>query len=80
MDMKQLRIRAKKRAEEVAAELGVAISTVRNWEQHKNVPRMSPKGFRKLMEIYGCTFEELIQAESELENSNGRTLTAGGKS
>lgn len=78
MDMKQLRVRAKKRAEEVAAELGVAISTVRNWEQHKNVPRMTPKGLQKLMEIYGCTFEELLQAERELENNSDRPLTAGG--
>ncbi len=70
MNMKELRIRAGKRAEEIAAELGVAISTVRNWEQLKNVPRMTPKGLKHLMEVYGCTFEELIQAEYEMENTN----------
>ncbi len=59
MDMKRLRLRSEKRAEEVAAELGIAISTLRNWEQQKNVPRMTPKGLQKLMEIYDCTFEEV---------------------
>ena len=67
MNMKDLRIRAGKRAEEVAAELGVAISTVRNWEQLKNAPRMTPQGFQHMMEVYNCTFDELLQAEAELE-------------
>lgn len=65
MDMKQLRQRANKRAEEIAAELGVAISTVRNWEQHKTMPRMTPAGLKRLMDVYGCTFEELVEAEQE---------------
>lgn len=65
--MLRLRIRAGKRAEDIAVELGVAISTVRNWEQLKNVPRMTPKGLQRLMEVYSCTFEELIQAENEME-------------
>jgi putative transcriptional regulator len=65
MNMKQLRIRSGKRAEEIAAELGVAMSTVRNWEQLRNVPRMTPSGLQKLMKVYRCTFEELVQAEIE---------------
>lgn len=69
MDMKQLRQRANKRAEEIAAELGVAISTVRNWEQHKTAPRMTPAGLQKLMQIYGCTFDELVQAEAEKDQA-----------
>lgn len=36
MDMKQLQLRAGKRAEEAAAEIGVAISSVRNWEYLKS--------------------------------------------
>ena len=70
MNMKELRIRSGKRAEEIAAELGVAMSTVRNWEQLKNMPRMTPKGIKNLMEVYQCTFEELIQAEVETEAAN----------
>jgi len=79
MDMKRLRLRSEKRAEEVAAELGIAISTLRNWEQQKNVPRMTPKGLQKLMEIYDCTFEELIQAENELERNSVHPLATGGR-
>jgi putative transcriptional regulator len=67
MNMKQLRLRANKRAEEIAADLGVAISTVRNWEQMKFVPRMTPKDMKKLMNCYNCTFEELVEAEEEME-------------
>ena len=63
MNMKQLRVRSGKRAEEIAAELGVAMSTVRNWEQLRNVPRMTPAGLKRLMEVYQCTFDELVEAE-----------------
>jgi transcriptional regulator with XRE-family HTH domain len=63
--MKQLRLRSGKRAEEVAAELGVAMSTVRNWEQLKTVPRMTPVHMQQVMAVYGCTFDELVQAEIE---------------
>lgn len=65
MDMKELRLRVGKRAEEIAVELGVAISTIRNWEQMRNVPRMTPMGFKKLMKVYNCTFEELLQAQQD---------------
>lgn len=77
MDMKRLRHRSQKRTEEVAAELGVAISTIRNWEQNKNAPRMTPKGFQKLMEVYECTLDELIQMETKLEEKGQRTFLAG---
>jgi transcriptional regulator with XRE-family HTH domain len=65
MNMKDLRQRAGKRPEEVAVAVGVAVSTVHNWDQGKTVPRMTPAGMAKLMEVYGCTFEELVAAESE---------------
>lgn len=63
MNMKELRQRSGKRAEEIAVEMGVAVSTVRNWDQLRNVPRMTASGFKKLMAVYGCTFEELLEAE-----------------
>lgn len=66
MNMKELRKRSGKRAEDIASELGVAMSTVRNWEQLKNVPRMTPASMKKVMQVYGCTFDELVEAELEL--------------
>lgn len=63
--MKELRLRTGKRAEQVAFELGVAMSTVRNWEQLRNVPRMTPLGMQRVMQVYNCTLEELMQAEIE---------------
>ncbi|MBW4598919.1 MAG: helix-turn-helix domain-containing protein [Calothrix sp. FI2-JRJ7] len=66
MNMKELRLRTGKRAEEIAVELGVAISTIRNWEQFKTSPRMTPMGIKKLMQVYRCTFEELVEAEKEV--------------
>jgi putative transcriptional regulator len=68
MNMKDLRLRIGKRAEEVAVELGVAISTVRNWDQLVTVPRMTPVGLKRLMDVYQCTFDELVQAEKEAKN------------
>lgn len=65
MNMKDLRLRVGKRAEEVAVELGVAVSTVRNWDQLKTVPRMTPVGLQRLMKVYQCTFDELVHAEQE---------------
>lgn len=78
MNMKDLRIRAGKRAEEVAAELGVAISTVRNWEQLKNVPRMTPKALQRLMDVYSCSFEDLLQAEEAMEAANQKLKASVG--
>ncbi|AUB43631.1 Excinuclease UvrABC, nuclease subunit (plasmid) [Nostoc flagelliforme CCNUN1] len=63
-----LRLRVGKRAEEIAVELGVAVSTVRNWDQLKTAPRMTPVGLQKLMQVYNCTFDELVQAKLESEN------------
>ncbi len=65
MNMKDLRIRVGKKAEEIAVELGVAVSTVRNWDQLKTAPRMTPMKFDKLMKVYQCTFEELVTAQKE---------------
>lgn len=64
MNMKELRLRSGKKAEEIAVELGVAVSTVRNWDQLKTAPRMTPSGIKRLMQVYNCTFEELVKAES----------------
>jgi transcriptional regulator with XRE-family HTH domain len=65
--MKELRIRSGKRVEDVAYELRVAMSTVRNWEQLKTAPRMTADGFEKLMQVYGCSFDELVEAANQVK-------------
>lgn len=61
--MKDLRQRAGKKVEQIASELGVSASSVHNWEQNRNMPRMTPIALKRLMDVYGCTFEELVEAE-----------------
>lgn len=63
MDMKELRLRSGKKAEELAVELSASVSTVRNWDQKRNAPKMTPCGIKRLMAAYGCTFDELVEAE-----------------
>ena len=63
--MRELRVRSGKKAEEIAVELGVSVSTVRNWDQGKTAPRMTPMDMQRLMAVYGCSFDELVKAEIE---------------
>lgn len=62
MDLKQLRERAGLKAIDVAYQLGVAESTVRNWEKGRSIPRLAPEQFRTMFNIYKCSFEEWIEA------------------
>lgn len=73
MNMKDLRLRSGKRAEEIAVELGVAVSTVRNWDQLVTVPRMTPAGLLRVMQVYGCTFDELVLAEKAKERIDSQS-------
>lgn len=68
MNMKDLRLRVKKKPEQVAVELGVACSTVHNWDTQRTTPRMTPSKMKQLMKVYKCTFEELVKAEEEIPN------------
>ena len=72
MDMKELRVRSGKRAEDIASELGVAMSTVRNWEQLKYMPKMTPANLNRLMSVYKCSFEELVAAEDSVNREDDR--------
>lgn len=72
MNMKELRLRSGKRAEEIAVEVGVSVSTVRNWDQLVTAPRMTASGFKKLMDVYGCSFDELLEAEQATAQESDR--------
>lgn len=65
MDMRGLRERAGLSTIEVAFRLGVAESTVRNWERGRTAPRMSLQQFIKLVRLYQCTIDELEEAVQE---------------
>ncbi|MGL5805826.1 MAG: helix-turn-helix domain-containing protein [Xenococcaceae cyanobacterium] len=58
--MKELRQRAGLKAEEVSVKLGIARSTLGNWEQGKAVPHFDV--IANLLDLYQCSFEELRQA------------------
>lgn len=60
--LSQLRIKAGLRSVNVAYHLGVADSSIRNWESGRNVPTLTFAQIRQLMELYDCTFEKLEEA------------------
>lgn len=62
MNIKQLRQRVGKKVELIALELDVAVSTIHNWEQCRNIPRMTPMEMGEVMRVYQCTFDEFLQA------------------
>jgi DNA-binding transcriptional regulator YiaG len=70
MDMKELRQKSGLKAEEVAVKLDIAVSTVRNWEQGRTLPKMRVDQFSSLCKLYNCTIEELEQsARKSVEKS-----------
>lgn len=60
--MMELRKRADLKAEQVAVELDIAMSTVRNWEQGKTIPKLRIDQFVRLCQLYNCSLEELYEA------------------
>ena len=68
MDMRQLREKSGLRTVDVASVLGLADSTVRNWENGRSVPRFEV--IKPLMKLYNCNFEELDEAISLTKKSN----------
>ena len=65
MDMRELREQANLSAEEAAFRLGVAHSTIRNWESGKTEPSLGVTKIAELLRLYNCSFEELLQAVRE---------------
>lgn len=65
MDMKQLREKAGLRTVDVASKLGIAESTVRNWDIGRHSPRLPIEDMPKFLQVYQCTLEEAIAAAKE---------------
>ena len=76
MNMKQLRERAKLKTIDTAYHLGIAESTVRNWEKGRTIPKLRLDQFGTLLRLYGCTFEEL---ETAFKNTMGQEQSSAKK-
>ena len=62
MDMKQLRLTVKLRTVDVASRVGIAESSVRNWEKGRTIPKLTIDKVAILCELYQCSISELAQA------------------
>ena len=58
----KLRERVKLTQRQIAQALDVRQGTVSDWERGISVPRLSPSKFKKMMEVYQCSVDELIEA------------------
>lgn len=63
MTLKELRLQSKKTAAEVAAVLGVAVSTLYNYEQ--GVREIGIRQVKLLAELYDVSEREVIEAQLE---------------
>ncbi len=60
LTLAKLRERSSLTQMKLAVALGVSITTISEWENGKKEPRL--KHVRRLIEVLGCTFEELCEA------------------
>ncbi len=60
--MKLLRVNAGLTAQQVAQELGVAESTVRNWDHGRTEPLLKLAQVQTLARLYKCSIDDLIAA------------------
>lgn len=65
MDMKQLRLKVKLRTVDVASRVGIAESSVRNWEKGRTIPKLTIDKVAVLCELYQCSIVELAQASQK---------------
>ncbi len=55
---------------QVAIALDKKVQTISDWERRKASPRLTFSETKKMMEIFGCTLEDLIEAyEDSVEAS-----------
>ena len=59
MSFKIERIRANKKAEEVAAFMGVSVTAISCWENGRYLPMVDK--LQRLAEYYGCTTDALLE-------------------
>ena len=82
MDMKTLRQKSGLKAEEVAVRVGIGVSTIRNWEQGRTIPKLRIDQFTELCKLYRCNIEDLNEAaQGSIRLGDGagdRSLTATG--
>ncbi len=69
MTIKQLRENAGLKAEEAAYKVGIALSTLRNWESGITEPSMGVLKMKHLLDVYRCSFDDLAIAVEETKKS-----------
>jgi DNA-binding transcriptional regulator YiaG len=47
---------------QIAAELGLTVRTIDDWEEKRSQPKLVPAQFKHLMLAYQCTLDELVAA------------------
>ncbi len=47
---------------QLAAELGLSVKTISDWEQNRSQPKLVPSQLKQMMSVYQCTLDELIAA------------------
>lgn len=59
---RRLRNRASKTQRQIGEYVGVKRETVSDWENKGIVPHLRPSQFKRMLEAYECTVDELIEA------------------
>lgn len=67
-----LRKRANKTQRQVADLLDVKAQTVSDWERGVTEPHLRPIEMKQLIEFFGCTFDELVEAFEEARQRRSR--------
>ena len=52
---------------QVAVALDKKVATISDWERRITKPRLTFSETKKMMEVFGCTLDELIEAYEELQ-------------
>lgn len=62
LDPVTLRKRANKTQRQVAETIGRKVTTISDWERGKTKPHLSFSEVKKLMQLFNCTIDDLIEA------------------